>query len=101
MGGAALFAAPGTSRLIWASACSAIDATVLPTASDEAKLTQAVQTALEYQNGTQGSNVYFMMGSDFQYENADEWRGFALAEALHIVNQNASNLDAIGRRLGM
>ena len=35
------------------------------------------------------------------YENADEWRGFALAEALHIVNQNASNLDAIGRRLGM
>ena len=35
------------------------------------------------------------------YENADEWRGFALAEALHIVNQNARNLDAIGRRLGM
>ena len=43
---------------------------------------KAVAAAREYADGTVGNNVYFMMGSDFQYENADEWCGGAGATGI-------------------
>lgn len=47
---------------------------------------EAVSTALDYATGVTGThNVYFMMGSDFQYENANEWYK-NLDKLIHHVN---------------
>ena len=38
---------------------------------------KAVAAAREYAAGTVGNNVYFLMGSDFQYENSEVSSGVA------------------------
>ena len=47
---------------------------------------KAVGFALQYAKGVAGTNnIYFMMGSDFQYENANVWYK-NLDKLIHHVN---------------